>query len=322
MQMSACRVTPTWAGDRLPFELLCASIRRSPLAELEHYVVVETEDADAFSNIGDDRVHLLTTAETLPADLETQRLHARRRQIACGRHLSRVAGSLRRHWGWPSWPGHTGWHMQQIVKLMLAKESGYETVVAVDSDVVVTPRGSVADFVPQSGTPQCFSCMRPTHDASRKVRHWNLQAERLFGDPDKMGPDSMMETFFDTPFVFHAPAVEAMCTWLEERHGAPWWQLLLEQAPRRWSEFATYRSYLRHAWFGPEPRWREPHEQHFIFDASDPRALRARVAALLADGGVHFITVHSQSSGRALWQPENYVPALLELIDEAVSPAS
>ncbi|MDZ7747943.1 MAG: hypothetical protein U5K43_03130 [Halofilum sp. (in: g-proteobacteria)] len=71
--------------------------------------------------------------------------------------------------------------MQQLSKLFVAAEAASEHVVAIDSDVVVTPHATVADFVDPEGVV-CFTRTGDLPTSSpNKVRHWNVQAHRLFG---------------------------------------------------------------------------------------------------------------------------------------------
>lgn len=307
-------LTPTWAGDRHHVELMRASLVRSPLRDVPHELVVQTEDRALFEGLDHPPVRLRTTAEVLPRELEAERRRAHRWQYAVGRTGTRLAGSLTRRAGWPRWPAHTGWHVQQLTKLCVAAAAASEHVVAIDSDVVVTPHATAADFV----DPERVVCFTRTGElpasSPNKVRHWNLHAQRLFGgEPPGEG---CWEVYFDTPFVFHAPSVRRMLDWLERTYGIAWWQALLRQPPRRWSEFGSYRAFLRRHPPTAGVDWRDDRHMRFVADASDTEALVAHVAALLDDPASHYITIHSQSSGRQLWDATGYAPRILELLPD------
>lgn len=312
MPASVQLLTPTWSGDLPHFRLLRASIARSPLAGLSHRVVVQDEDMGLFEAEAAG-AELCSSAAVLPPVVEAGRRRARRMQQRLGRHGTRVAGSLCARWGWPAWVRYTGWHTQQISKLAAAAESAVDTVVVLDSDVVVLQAASPSDFLDADGRVVCFQRWAPATEVGGKVAKWNRQAHALYGQTlDEAAP---RDVCFDTPFVLHAPTLRAMLAELERRYDKPWWRVLLEQPPRHWSEFASYRLYLRDFLPQENVAWRDDSQLRYIFDARDPEAVREAVAAMMAEPGVHYVTIHSQSAGRGLWGAEGYAERLLPLLD-------
>lgn len=305
-------VTPTWSGDLVHFNLMRASVERSTLRAVPHQVVVQTEDVELFRQHAGPAVEVLTTEQVLPDNVEAFRQQARRQSARLGRGGTRVLGSIARYIGWPGWVNYTGWHVQQITKLALAAASTVDTVVILDSDVVITRHAKIVDFFHPTKLV-CFEERKSSTAVPNKVLNWNRQAHRLFEQP--FSADAAVDSYFDTPFIFHAPTVRKMLAWLEQRYQKAWWEVLLSQPPRRWSEFGTYRTFLRA--FPPEQgvEWRLPDKVRYLFDASDPQALRDKFARLLDDPGCHFVTIHSQSSGRQLWSATDYAPLILPLLD-------
>lgn len=239
-------------------------------------------------------VRLRTTAEVLPREVEVMRRRARRWQKMLGRTGTRLSASLNRRRGWPHWPAYTGWHTQQLTKLAVAAEAASEHIVAIDSDVVVTPHASIADFV-DAERVVCFSRVGALPASSRrKVFNWNVEAHRLFGET--LPEQEPFELYFDTPFVFHAQSVQRMLSWLEAEYTCPWWRALLRQPAGRWSEFGSYRVFLRRHPPACGIDWRDDRCMRFLTDAEDPEMLSDRVAQLLADPSSHYITIHSRSS--------------------------
>lgn len=312
MNENLCLITPTWSGDKVHFELMRASLERSALAATPHHVVVQTEDLEAFRSCASPAVRLVATRDVLPGDVEVLRQQGRRWQTRLGRGGTRLIGSLARYASWPRWVTHTGWHVQQITKLAVVAASEIDTVVAMDSDVVVTRHARADDFL----HPERIVCLEhwtPAAEIAGKVAKWNRQAHTLFGQP--FAADAAVDTYFDTPFVFHAPTLRKMLAWLERRYGRPWWEVLLAQPPRRWSEFGSYRMFLRAF---PPPQgieWRADRYVRYLFDASDPAMVRSRFEQLLRDPDSHYVTIHSQSSGRKLWGAAEYAPLILSLLE-------
>lgn len=313
---SLCLLTPTWAPDATHFSLLRASIEQTEFASIPHYVVAQSEDIEAFRRFDRAPVILEATGDVLPARVEADRRRAQRLHAWSGRALTRVLGSLSRRTGWPSWVGRTGWHVQQITKLAFVAASDVDHVVCVDSDLVFTRHSTTADFV-GADRIVCFSETAPRAQASRKVVHWNEEAEGLFGGSPE--PGAPVETYFDTPFVFHAPTVREMLAWLENRYQLPWWEALLRQPPRRWSEFGIYRAFLRRCVHPDLVEWRSAEPMRYLFDASDPDALSRELERLIGDPGTHYVTIHSQSSGRRPWSADDYAHLVRPLLDGSSS---
>lgn len=307
-------LTATWSGDLAHFRLLRASLARSPLAALPHQVVVQSEDLPAFQAEAAG-AELQASAALLPSGVEAARQRARNWQRVLGRHGTRLAGSLCARAGWPDWVRHTGWHTQQISKLAAAAQSAVDTVVVLDSDVVVLPSATAEDFLDPGGRAVCFERWASASGVGGKVSKWNHQAHALFGR--QLDGQALRDVCFDTPFVLHAPTLRTMLAALEARYAKPWWRVLLEQPPRHWSEFASYRHYLRHELAADAVDWRPDSLLGYIFEAQDPEAVRDEVAAKVADSEVHYVTIHSQSSGRGLWTADGLAERILPVLDSA-----
>ncbi|WP_420428334.1 DUF6492 family protein [Algiphilus sp.] len=315
---SLCLLTPTWSGDRQHFDVLSASLARSALAELPHFAVVQSEDMDAFAGSGGPSTRLVPSSDILPSGVDRRRQQARRWASALGRAGTRLSGSLAlRTGGWPSWVHYTGWHTQQITKLAFAAQSDFDTVVVMDSDVVVLPHASTSDFVSENARALCYQADQPASAFGGKRGNWNRQAHALLDVP--YDPQNYFDTSFETPFVLHTESLRALMRWLEKRYDQPWWQVLLAQPVRRWSEFATYRLFLKRHMPTDAVEWRSDALIRYLFDAADPEAVGREVRALTQDPAAHFVTIHSQSSGRQLWGAEGYAPHVMDALEAATA---
>lgn len=297
-------VTVTWSGDRAHFALLRESLKCSALADCPHLVIVQDEDLPLFEAFREPGVTLRSSAEVLPALVERRRFCARNQQARWGRRGTVLAGSLARRFGWPRWVRYTGWHTQQLCKLAAAAGSDASTVVALDSDLIVTAHARVEDFLSaQPGRVLCYEDWQPEETLSRKVRHWQATACRLL---DLTPPDgATRDVYYDTPFIFDVPALQSMLDWLERHHGRPWWEVLIDCPPRQWSEFGLYRAWLRHRFAG-EVEWIDRSRAGYLYDASDAQQLASQLRELVDARRCHYVTIHSQSSGRRDWHPEEY----------------
>src|SRR5688572_6173638 len=228
-------LTVTWGRDKTHFSLLRESLLRSCFAQVPHHVIVQHEDLELFQEFSGITLH--SSADILPPEVEQRRREACIWQARLGRRGTVIGGSLARYLGWPRWVRYTGWHTQQLSKLAFVAQSQVDTVVILDSDVMVTPHADITDFVPRDGAATqaavCYQNFQPLTRLKGKVGHWQQTAHRLFGTP--FPSSDRYDAYYDTPFVMHAPSLRAMCTWLEQRYSQPWWSTLLQQPPRRWS---------------------------------------------------------------------------------------
>jgi hypothetical protein len=307
-------LTVTWSGDLDHFAMLRQSLSRSALANCPHLVIVQSEDLALFEKFRAPGLTLTTSADVLPAEVEERRRNARRQQQRWGRRGTVLAGSLARHLGWPRWVRYTGWHTQQLCKLAAAASTTAQTLVAMDSDLIVTPHARLTDFVSaQTGIVHCFEHWLRTEQLSRKVQHWQHSARRLLQLPEQ--DKGHADAYYDTPFIFDKDAVNGMLEWLECRYQQPWWQSLVNCPPRQWSEFGLYRAWLRHYYRGTV-QWQDVNSIGYLYDASNLERLSAEFRELVHGRHCHYVTIHSQSSGRQNWHPENYAETLMGLLDE------
>lgn len=306
-------MTPTWAGDLDHFRILLHSLARSPLAALPHTGVVQTEDLSSFARLPLGATQLLASAQVLPEPVERRRVNAQATQKRLGRHLTRVCGSSCRELGWPKWPRYTGWHTQQIAKLACASRADTDYVLVIDSDVLVT-RSANLDSILSSPEIVCFSQPQALENFRGKTRKWVKQADALL----QVTPADarVYDRYFDTPFLLHVPTVNKLIAWLEATYQQPWWQSLLNQPPRRWSEFATYKLFLNmhSSASATAVQWRAPEHMHYIFNTGDKARLTGELHDKLADSHTHFITLHSQSSGRQRWSASSFADSVIELL--------
>lgn len=304
-------VTSTWAGDLEHFRVMRCSLEQSQLARHDHYVVVQHEDVSLFEEFrGRPGLKLLSTKDVLPEVVERRRVRARLLSERFGRDFTRICGSLKRVFSWPIWPSYTGWHTQQLCKLKLSSELDCDIAVVLDSDLVITPSATAEDFFGASGAV-CFADWSNRSDLRGKVRNWVLETERLVGAEHNADP---VNVYFDTPFVFDNRFLSSALTALESKTGKSWWSALLDLPPRRWSEFGFYKAFLTYKVPESAVDWREPAFFRYVYDTSDPQKVIDTVREMIADLGIHYVTIHSQASGRENWDPQAFLKPLLSFL--------
>lgn len=306
-------LTVTWAGDRQHFAMLRESLSNSRLADCHHRVVVQHEDMALFEPFRSAHVELISTASLLPATVEQNRVRARHWHQRLGRRAVIRAGSLCRLTGFPAWVRYTGWQVQQLSKYFAVLASTSAQVCVIDSDVLVTPWAQPDDFAAHNHEVVALRELSD-HAPRGKTAHWLQSSRSLLQLP---GPaHAPFDRYFDTPFVMSAQVLQQLCQWLETHYQQPWWQVMLAQAPRRWSEFGLYCTWLKSHNTLPV-RWMDSAEKiGYLFDASDAETLKQAFYQQMVVQKKHYITIHSQSSGRQRWTSEHYRQTVMACLQE------
>lgn len=231
--MRIALLTPTYGADLARFTLLRASLEASD-CDYEHLAVVQTEDLAAFKQHGfSEKVRLLASADVLPPEVE-----ATRRMVGA-RHtrVRKLRRSANKRFGWFADACYDGWHVQQIVKLLVPAWAEFDAVVTLDSDVIVS--GQIRPNDIYQDTAVALHCV--AGDTANQP-HWYLAAQRVLGLPLTLAG---VNTYVAHPFVFAPAAVRALHTHLETVHQRPWWEALLAQKAGDLSEFTLYGTFVR-----------------------------------------------------------------------------
>jgi hypothetical protein len=138
--MSASRrlaiVTPSYAADFDRCRLLCESMDALADTPYRHYILVADHDLDLFAPLaGPDRV-VIPDAEVLPQWMKAVRrpFDSKGRYVWISTELRRQIRPL------------SGWHVQQLRKLAVAKLVDEDVIVMADSDSVFLRPFGMADF--------------------------------------------------------------------------------------------------------------------------------------------------------------------------------
>jgi hypothetical protein len=170
-------LTPSYAGDFERCRLLCESMDKMATEPIEHLLLVADHDFPLFAPLAGGCRRVITDTEVLPG------------------WLVPVKPPLGR-WRWVSrdprrlvWP-MTGWHVQQLRKLLAAHHTDAEALVMADSDSVFVRPLSPAYFVSNGkvrlyAKPAGINASDPVH---RPHRQWTNDSARLLGLPQPAFP--------------------------------------------------------------------------------------------------------------------------------------
>ncbi len=294
------------------------ALSRSALAQLPHRIGVHSEDVELFQEFDREPAQIIPTIDIIGKTLDQQRQTAIVRQRRYGRTLTKWMTSTTRY-GWPHWVRAIGWQMQQITKLKLVAQSSADLVLVIDSDVITSRHADPNDFRDEHHS---IAYRHPVDPAALrgKTAKWNHTAHHLFAEGTSSTPG---DDYFDTPFPMSPRLTQAMFDYLQTRFDQPWWAVLMQQPPRRWSEFACYRAFLHHHVAPEQIAWRAPDTTRYIYaDNPDQNMLAAQVAQALEDPRCAFLTVHSQSSGKRHIQPADAAATIKPVIAQHYATAA
>jgi hypothetical protein len=117
-------ITPSYAGDVERFRLQCESIDKMAEGDWRHYVLVADHDLHLFKAFENSRRIVIPDSILLPSWLKPMRKPLDK----AGRWIWIKAGL-----GSPVWP-MSGWHVQQLRKMLIARHIKEPSLVMVDSD--------------------------------------------------------------------------------------------------------------------------------------------------------------------------------------------
>jgi Family of unknown function (DUF6492) len=162
-------ITPSYAGDHERCLLLCHSLDRMATSDFKHYILVADHDRALFAPLEGPRRHVIPDSSILPKWLKS---------------VVRPFSGDRRIWLSampPVWP-MSGWHIQQLRKMLIARHIEEEVMVMADSDSVFVRSFGMDAFV-RDGLVRFYARHHAiTHDPSyQDHRIWVSQAASVLG---------------------------------------------------------------------------------------------------------------------------------------------
>lgn len=220
-------VTPSYAGDLSRCALLCESLDLMAQFDFTHYVLVANHDLADFRGFASSRRIVVPDADLLPRSLR-----AIRRPFD------------RERWLWtsvapPLWP-MSGWHVQQLRKMAIARHIDADLLVMADSDsLFVRPFGPDAFF--REGLARLYvkeGGVDPADDPHDRAS-WVRQAARLFGLPSPAFPAA---DYINNLVTWRREHVVAMLDAIERLSGRGFVAALGRS--RSFSEYQIYGAYV------------------------------------------------------------------------------
>jgi Family of unknown function (DUF6492) len=172
-------ITPSYEGDFERCQLLCESMDAMAQGDWRHYILVADHDAALFRQLAGPKRDIICDSALLPGWLRPVR-----RPLDKHRRWIWVSRSLRN----PVWP-MSGWHVQQLRKMLIARHIGEDALVMTDSDSVFMRPFSNDVFV-HEGALRLYAKAGGITAATGYHHHirWVAQAQSILNLPPKAIP--------------------------------------------------------------------------------------------------------------------------------------
>jgi hypothetical protein len=220
-------ITPSYAGDFERCRLLCQSLDLMARSSFDHFILVADHDLDLFRPLAGGRRMVVPESELLPHWLKA---------------VKRPFGGGRYTWGSispPVWP-MSGWHVQQLRKMLIARHIANDVLVMADSDSLFVRPFSNDVFVRETGTR--LYVMAAGIDASERYaehRTWCTNAAEVL---HRHKPTFPAEDYINNLVSWRRDHALAMLEWIEEKNGRDVVAALGRQ--RTFSEYQIYGAFV------------------------------------------------------------------------------
>lgn len=225
-------VTPSYEGDRARCELLCESIDRMAHGDWHHYVLVADHDMPLFEHLAGPRRTIVPDSILLPKWLKP----------------IRNPFNPKARWRWistkltaPVFP-MTGWHVQQLRKILVARIVDAPIIVMADSDsIVLRPFGPELFIKKDKIRLQVLekAILMDTPSFKHHVT-WSKGAAQLLGLPSPAFP---ADDFIHNLVSWRREDVLAMIDHIERTNGRDIVSAMGRH--RTFSEYQIYGAYIR-----------------------------------------------------------------------------
>lgn len=202
--MTTAVMTASYVGDFDRCELLCESMDRFMQGQWHHYLLVERNDVELFARLQGPKRTVINEADLFPFWL---------RSFPDPASLGR-----RRIWLSPFSAPLRGWHAQQLRRLAMARHVEADTLLSIDSDVVL-----VRPFDPASlwngDRIRLFRVDDGARQATPGHLEWLAHAGGILGLPRQPDP---AHDYISNMVAWRMDSARALLDHIEKHNGVSW----------------------------------------------------------------------------------------------------
>jgi hypothetical protein len=220
-------ITPSYAGDLERCQLLCESLDMMAEMPFDHYILVADHDLALFKPLAGGKRQVIAESDVLPSWLKVMK-----RPFGGGRHAW-VSLSP------PVWP-MSGWHVQQLRKILIAKHISDEVMVMADSDSLFIRPFGLETFM-RDGKVRLHVQEAGIKASGNVANHeeWVVNAARILDLPAPVFP---ADDYINNLVSWRRELVLAMIRRIEEHSGRDLVAALGRQ--RSFSEYQMYGAFV------------------------------------------------------------------------------
>jgi hypothetical protein len=218
-------VTPTYGRDLERCALLCESVDRYVTSFTKHYLIVVDDELPLFAAFNSSRRQVLPLSQVLPSWLKPLPRFIRRKH--------------RRYWWSLRAMPVSGWHVQQLVKILAASAFPEPRTCMLDSDLVFFRPFDAAAFAQPAPAPLFIRPREVKADAPLHAP-WVRSSHRLLGLAEPLFP---ADDFIGHIICWDRRSVRAMIERIEHVTGLDWIEALCRA--RDISEYMLYGQFVR-----------------------------------------------------------------------------
>ncbi len=220
-------ITPSYAADHARCQLLCDSLDRMATGAFQHYILVADHDVALFTPLAGPNRRIIPDSALLP-----QWLKSMVRPFSGGKV---VWGSILP----PVWP-MSGWHVQQLRKLLVARHIDDDVLVMADSDSLFVRPFGIDSFLHDGNVRLYVKEHGITAEPGlEKHRLWVRHAADVLGLPQPVLPAN---DYINNLVSWRRSHVLAMLDRIEARGGRDLTATLGRS--RTFSEYQIYGAYV------------------------------------------------------------------------------
>lgn len=202
--MKTAVMTASYVGDFDRCALLCESMDRFMQGRWRHYLLVDRADVALFRKLEGPKRTVVSEADLFPVWL---------RSFSDPLSLGR-----RRLWLSPFSLPLRGWHAQQIRRLAMARNVEADTLLSIDSDVVLVRPFDAASLW-NGDRLRMFRADNGAHHATPGHLAWLAHAGGILGLPRRPEP---AHDYISNMVAWRPDTARAMLDHIEKRNGKSW----------------------------------------------------------------------------------------------------
>lgn len=193
-------VTPSYRNDLELLRDQHQSILRHTAPDVRHIVVIPRRDRTLFAGLPGDRMDLWTVDEIVP------------------RRFIGVPGANVWVNAYRPWPPVRGWVMQQVAKIAAILRAPTQTVLMLDSDILLVKDIDERSFCDEGGV-WLYRKKDGVHSGMPRHCLWHAEARRMLGLPPASPP---LPDYVGPMLAWDRRVVQAMVDRVERTTGRPW----------------------------------------------------------------------------------------------------